>query len=69
MKRKTDQINLEYPMYRGINEIIEITGFSQYEIRKLLKQGKLPHHRSGNKVLVNLPAFLKMLNRECGLDE
>ena len=64
--KTTNQI---YPIFQPIKETVKITGLSEYEIRKYLKAGKLPHRKSGVKILVNIPAFIEQLSGECGIDE
>ena len=66
MKEITSQI---YPIFQPIKDTVKITGLSEYEIRKYLKAGKLPHRKSGVKILVNIPAFIEQLSGECGIDE
>ncbi len=50
--------------YRRIREAAMETGLSQYYIRTGLKAGTIPHIKSGNRYLVNVPALIEILNRK-----
>lgn len=60
MDRKTIDINR--PMFLPIKEAVKVTGLSEYHFRQNLKAGKIPHIRSGNKILVNMPRLFEMLD-------
>lgn len=49
------------PVYQSIKDTVRTVGVSDYFLRKQLKAGKLPHIRSGSKVLVNVPALITQL--------
>ena len=53
-------------IYYSISEAATITGLSQKYIRSGLKDGTIPHIKSGNKNLINVPLWLKQLDCECG---
>ena len=50
-----------FPVYQSIKDTVKVSGLSEFYLRKLLKAGKLPHIKSGNKVFVNIPSLLKQL--------
>ena len=50
--------------FKSIPETCFVTGIGQGTIRKGCKEGKVPHIRRGAKYLVNVPAYLEMLNEE-----
>lgn len=52
-----------YPVYQSIKDTVNTTGLSEFYIRKLLKNGELPHIKSGAKIYVNVPQFLKGLEK------
>ena len=47
-----------------IREACNKTGLSQFYLRRGCADGTVPHIRSGNKVLVNLPLLVERLNAE-----
>lgn len=49
------------PIYQPIKDTVKITGLSEYFLRKLLSEDKLPHIRSGTKIFVNVPQLLEQL--------
>lgn len=49
------------PIYCSIKDTVEITGLSEYFLRNLLKDGQLPHIRSGAKIYVNVPKLAALL--------
>lgn len=51
------------PIYHSIKDAVKITGLSEYFLRTLLKQGKLPHIRSGAKIYVNIPKLTEQLEK------
>lgn len=50
--------------FQSIPETRRSTGLSEYYLRKLVKEGKVPGTYSGKKFLVNVPALLAQLERE-----
>ena len=50
------------PIFRPIIECSDPSGISQYFIRQGVKEGWIPHIRCGNKVMVNYPKFIEILN-------
>ncbi len=50
--------------FQGIKETANATGFSQFFIRNGVKAGKIPHIRCGEKILVNVPAFLQQMDEQ-----
>lgn len=61
-------IELQKPIYQTIKQTAEYTGLSQYFLRQLLKAGKLPHMKTGVKILVNVPLLLTKLDKESDKD-
>lgn len=52
------------PVFQPIKETVKTTGLSEWYLRQLLKSGTLPHIRTGNKVLVNVPRLLADLDKQ-----
>lgn len=50
--------------FQSIKVTCEQTGLSEHFIRKRIAEGSCPCIRSGNKYLINVPAFLQLLNDE-----
>ena len=50
--------------YMTIRDTSTATGLSQYLIRRLCKEGRCPHIRSGSTYMVNVPALLEMLDEQ-----
>lgn len=48
--------------FQSIKETVKTTGLSAYYLRRGCKDGTVPHIRSGNKYLVNVPALLRLLD-------
>ncbi len=46
----------------SISSAARITGLSQYYLRQGVRNGTVPHIRSGTKYLINLPRLLKTLD-------
>lgn len=49
------------PVYQSIKDTVKTVGVSEFFLRKQLKAEKLPHIKSGTKVLVNVPALIAQL--------
>ena len=47
--------------FQKIQQASETTGLSQYYLRRGCKDGSIPHIRSGNVYLINIPALMKKL--------
>ncbi len=60
---ENNTISFERPIFQPIKEAVKITGMSEYWFRQNLKAGKIPHIRSGNKILVNIPRLLVELEK------
>ena len=52
-----------------IREAVRLTGLSERYVRRLHHEGKLPHVMSGNRVLVNVPKLMEMMDRLCSVTE
>lgn len=50
-----------HPPFQRIPQAAETTGLSQYYLRRGCKDGSIPHIRSGNVYLINIPALMKKL--------
>ncbi len=50
--------------FQKINEACKTTGLSAYFLRQGCRAGTVPHIKSGNTYLVNIPALLRSLNAE-----
>lgn len=57
-------IDMCQPIFQPIKEAVRITGLSEYYFNKNLKAGKIPHIRSGNKILINMPRLLAELEEQ-----
>ena len=55
--------------FQTIREAVRLTGLSERYMRKLHHDGKLPHVMSGNRVLVNVPKLMEMMDRLCSITE
>lgn len=49
-------------LFQSINEAAETTGLSTYFIRANVRLGKIPHIKTGNKVMINMNMFLQMMD-------
>ena len=56
--------NVIQPVFQPIKEAVKTTGLSEWYMRQALKNGTLPHIRTGNKVLVNVPRLLAELDTQ-----
>lgn len=71
-KRKTNHIREEVvkmgttastaPKMLTIQQTAKLTGISEFHIRKLLRENKIVHIRTGVKYLVNFDKFIEYLN-------
>ena len=52
------------PVFQPIKAAVKTTGLSEWYMRQALKNGTLPHIRTGNKVLVNVPKLLAELDAQ-----
>lgn len=55
--------------YLSVKETATRTGLSQRFLRRLNDAGRLPHVKSGNRTLVNVPKLLEQLEAENGQTE
>lgn len=64
-------IDTTRPMFVSIKEAVKITGLSEYFIRQNLKAGKIPHIKTGNKIMLNMPRLEAELERltDCSITE
>lgn len=51
-----------YPIFQTVKEAAKITGLSEYSLRLHLRTGEIPHIKSGNKYLINMPKLLADLD-------
>ena len=54
--------NFTVPVFKTINEMAEFTGLAKYQIRKIVKSGKVKYIKAGVKFLINLESFLEYLD-------
>lgn len=57
------------PPFQKIKQASEITGLSQYYLRRGCKDGSIPHICSGHVYLINIPALLQKLGATEGEEE
>jgi len=64
-------IDTTRPMFVSIKEAVKITGLSEYFIRQNLKAGLIPHIKTGNKIMLNMPRLEAELERltDCSITE
>ena len=48
--------------FLSINEVCKESGLSQHFVRQLIKDNKIPHISSGNKILVNYDIASQVLD-------
>lgn len=63
MHARTKVMNQDKP-FRTVNETIAATGLSEFYLRQGIKNGTVPHIRSGNAIFINYPMLMERLNRE-----
>lgn len=51
----------EFKPFVGIDEASRLTGLSRFYIRRGVRSGEIPCIKSGQKFLINLPAFFRSL--------
>ncbi len=56
---------METKMFMSVRETARVTGLGESYIRKALKEGKVPHVKTGVKVLVNVPLYMEELDMKC----
>ena len=61
---KNEAINNIQPIFQPIKQAVKTTGLSEWFLRQALKNGTLPHVRTGSKVLVNVPRLLAELDEQ-----
>lgn len=59
---------MDYP-FHSVRETVRFTGLAERQIRQMVKDGDVPCIMSGKKVLINVPAFLKVLDKKCNVVE
>ena len=67
--RKGDQFVEFEKIFVSIREAVKITGLSEFYLRQELRAGRVPYIKSGTKYLINLPAYINILNAEGGCAE
>ena len=50
--------------FQPIKGAVKITGLSEHFIRQGVANGTVAHIRSGNKIMINIPALLSVLDEE-----
>ena len=61
---RTEVIDMNQPVFQPIKQAVKTTGLSEWYLRQALKNGTLPHIRTGSKVLVNVPRLLAELDEQ-----
>lgn len=59
-----DKVDNAQVVYHSIRETAKITGISQYYIRNLVRDKKIPGVYCGKKFLVNVPSFLEYMETQ-----
>lgn len=57
-----NNIKIELPTMLSIQETVELTGFSDYAVRLLIKSNKVVYIKNGNKYLINYDSLVSYLN-------
>ena len=65
MKSKVTTKPIVTTSFQTIREAVRSTGLSEYYLRKMYREGKLPHVMSGNRVLINVPMLIQKMNQMC----
>lgn len=65
MKSKTMTKPVLNTPFQTIREAVRSTGLSERYMREMHRNGKLPHIMSGNRVMVNVPKLLEMMDQVC----
>lgn len=50
--------------FQTIADAARTTGLSQYFIRRGCRDGSVPHIKSGNKFMVNVPLLIEQMDRQ-----
>ena len=61
---KDKAIDISQSIFQPIKQVVKTTGLSEWYLRQALKNGTLPHIRTGSKVLVNVPRLLAELDEQ-----
>ena len=61
-RNKRTPLDKNVPKMVTVKELVELTGISEYNIRRLCKQNIITFIKSGRKVLINYDRFLDYLN-------
>ena len=48
--------------FQSVTDAAKTTGLSTFFLRRGLRDGTIPHIKSGNKYLINIPRLLEVLN-------
>lgn len=65
LNSEDESMIMEYPVFHSVRETVRLTGIAEHQIRKMVKAGEVPHIMSGRKILINVPAFLNVLEQRC----
>lgn len=66
-KREADFMSKQYDptlRFQTFADASRTTGLSQYFLRRGCKAGTIPHIKSGNKFLVNVPLLIEQMDRQ-----
>ena len=53
---------IERPRFLTIRQVAKFGILTEYALRLMVKQGKIPHIQTGNKTLINYDLFLEQVN-------
>lgn len=51
--------------FLSINEVCKESGLSQHLVRRMVKNGQIPHIKSGSKVLINYDLASQVFDDMC----
>lgn len=69
MAKRVETKHAPITPFQTIREAVRLTGLSERYMRQLHHEGKLPHVMSGNRVMVNVPKLMEMMDRLCSITE
>ena len=65
MAKKAETKPVPVTPFQTIREAVRSTGLSERYMREMHREGKLLHVMSGNRVLVNVPKLMEMMDGIC----
>ncbi len=67
MAKRVETKPIPITPFQTIREVVRSTGLSERYMREMHRAGKLPHVMSGNRVLVNVPKLMEMMDGLCSI--